>query len=153
MNGHEHANPAWKTDDCELLRELYWSRRCEVAESLLKHVFTKKEIGRACHIYDLEEKVKKIQREITNQREAAEDRNHLLEAANLIVNCTGGCDNSFMGQENKINEKIVCEVEMIAKRLRSWWGNYRSRQDRKVYGENPDPPSRAPEPPPAPPNV
>lgn len=151
MDGHGKTNPAWETGDSSILREVYWERRCKLAESLLKHVFTKKEIGRACHIYDLETKVKELQKQITIQREAAEYRNRQLKAANLIVCCTGGCDTGIMGSKEAISEEIVCEVERTAKRLRSWWNNYRYRQDRKVYGENPDPPFRAPKPPPAPP--
>lgn len=154
MEGHEQTNPLWKTNDHHLIRVIYWERRCELAESLLKHVFTGKEIGRACHIHDLETKVKELQHEITFQREAAEYRNRQLKAANLIVSCTGGCDDGIIGSKEAISEEIVCEVERTAKRLRSWWNNYRSRQDRKVYGENPDPPigRLRPEPPPSPPN-
>lgn len=150
MDGHERTSPSWRTDDYHLMRTIYWERRCELAESLLKHVFTKKEIGRACHIHDLEIKVKKLQIEITHQRKAAEYRNRQLEAANLIISCTGGCDDGVIGDKDKVTEEIVSEVERTSKRLRSWWNNYKYRQDRKVSEENSDP---RPEPPPAPPNT
>ena len=61
MNGNESIGPKWKDHESEVLRTIYWERRCELAESLLKHVFTGKEIGRACHIHALEEKVKNLQ--------------------------------------------------------------------------------------------
>lgn len=128
MEGHEQTNPAWKNNDDEIIRTIYWEQRCELAEELLKHVFTNKEIGRACHIHDLEKKVKKLQKEVTFQREVAEYRNRQLKAANLIVSCTGGCDTGIIGFPDKITEEIVTEVERIAKRLRGWWVNYQSRQ-------------------------
>lgn len=130
MNGHEQTNPDWRDSDCEILRTEYWKERCILAEKLLRHVFTKKEIGRACHIHDLETKVKHLQNEITNQREAAECRNRQLKAANLIVLCSGGCEGGILGSRDKIDEELVSEVEMIASRLRLWLVNYRSRQAR-----------------------
>lgn len=131
MNGNEPVNPAWQSDNCELLRTIYWERRCELAEGLLKHVFTGKEIGRACHIHALEEKIEKLQSEITFQREAAEYRNRQFKAANLIVSCTGGCDTGIIGSKDKINEELVCEVERTAKRIRSWWVNYQYREQHR----------------------
>jgi len=130
MNGHEPANPDWKDSDCEILRTSYWQKRCSLAEKLLRHVFTKKEIGRACHIHDLETKVKQLQNEVTNQREAAEYRNRQLKAINLIVLCSGGCEGGILGSKDKIDEELVGDVETIASRLRSWLTNYRSRQVR-----------------------
>ena len=132
MRGHERTDPSWKDDDREILRTIYWERRCELAEKLLKHVFTNKEIGRACHIHDLEVKVKNLQRTVTDQREASEYRNRQLKAANLIVCCTGGCDTGIIGSKGEINEEIVSEVERTAKRLRSWWENYKYKQEQRV---------------------
>lgn len=131
MNGHESTNPAWKEDHSPMMRELYWQRRCELAEELLKHTLTNKEIGRACHIHDLEEKNNRLKAEITHQREAAEYRNRQLIASNLIVSCSGGCETGIMGCKDKINEEVVAEVERTAKRLRSWWTNYQFKQARK----------------------
>ena len=128
MEGHERNNPNWKNDDCEILREVYWRERCVLAEQLLKHVFTNKEIGRACHIHDLEEKIERLQDEVTHQRKAAEYRNNQLRAANLIVSCSGGCEDGVIGDKDKVNEEMVSEVELIAKRLRSWFVNYRGRK-------------------------
>jgi len=131
MDGNEPVDPAWKDDCSEILRTVYWQRRCELAEKLLRHVFTKREIGRACHILALEEKVKALQSEITSQREAAEHRNRQLRAANLIVSCSGGCDGGIIGSKENVDEKLVCEVERTANRLRAWWNNYRSRQQNR----------------------
>ncbi len=132
MKGHERTDPSWKDDNNEILRTIYWERRCELAEGLLKHVFTRKEIGRACHIYDLEVKVKNLQRTVTDQREASEYRNRQLKAANLIICCTGGCNTGVIGNKDNINEEIVVEVERTAIRLRSWWNNYIYKQERKA---------------------
>lgn len=132
MEGHERTNLAYKNHDKSIMREIYWEERCRLAETLLKrHVISNKAIGRACHIYDLEEKVKTLQDQITYQRGAAEHRNHQLKAANIIVSCTGGCDTGIIGSKDKINEKMVCEVETIAKRLRHWWNTYQYRQRNK----------------------
>ena len=120
MNGHEQTNPKYKTDETSLLREFYWESRCELAEKLLKHVLTEKEIGRACHIHDLEAKVRKLRNELTYQREAAEYRNRQLKAVNLVVSCYG-CDAGLIGDPESINESMVFEVEQIAIRLRKWW--------------------------------
>lgn len=127
MNGHKPMNPDWEKSDCEILRNAYWEERCALAERLLTHVFTKKEIGRASHIHDLEAKVKHLQREITNQREAAEYRNRQLKATNLIVSCSGGCENGIFGSRDRIDEELVGDVETIASRLRSWLTNHNSR--------------------------
>ena len=132
MKGHEQTNPAYKDHRDPIMREIYWEERCRLAETLLKrHVISNKEIGRACHIYDLEEKVKTLQNQITCQRGAAEYRNRQLRAANIIISCTGGCDTGIIGSKDQINEEVVCEVETIAKRLRHWWNNYHHRQKNK----------------------
>ncbi len=129
MNGHERNNPAWK-NECDILQAIYWRDRCGLAENLLKHVFTDREIGRACHIHDLEIKVKRLQREITILREVAEYRNTQLKATDLIVSCTGGCKGSTIGSKDEVDEETVCEVERIAQRLRTWLGNYQARKAR-----------------------
>lgn len=127
MDGHERNNPDWASAESEILRMVYWRDRCGLAEKLLQHVLTRKEIGRACHIHDLEIKVKKLQREVTHQREASEYRNAQLRAANLITYCTGGCKGGICGSDEAITEEVVAEVEMIAKRLRSWLINHNGR--------------------------
>ncbi len=131
MEGHERNNPNWAIGNSKILQTIYWKDRCLFAEHLLKHVFTCREIGRACHINDLEEKVVKLRKEITYQREVAEYRNKQLKAANLIVLCTGGCEGGIMGNDDKIDETAVSNVEMIAKRLRSWLTNHYYRSNNK----------------------
>ena len=131
MDGNEPVNPAWQNSDRELLRTVYWEERCRLAERLLNHVFTKKEIGRAYHINALEKKVGKLQEEVTHQRKAAEYRNRQLRAANLIISCTGGCDTGVIGSKESINEELVGEVERTAKRLRTPPHNYQSKRGRK----------------------
>ncbi len=128
MKGHERTNPDWATSDCEILKIAYWEERCALAEKLLENVLTKKEIGRACHIHDLEEKVKQLQFEVTNQREAAEYRNRQLEVTNLIALCSGGCKGGILGSDDKVTEEMVSDVEKIAERLRSWLVNHHGRK-------------------------
>ncbi len=140
MDGHEQTNPDWQHSDCEVLRTVYWEERCVLAEKLLKLAFTKKEIGRACHIHDLETKVKHLKNQITIQREAAEYRNLQLKATNLITLCSGGCENGILGSKDKIDEKLVSGVERIAIGLRSWLVNYRCRQARKTPPKPPPSP-------------
>lgn len=127
MTDNERNDPSWLNSEHDILREMYWKDRCLLAETLLQHVFTRKEIGRACHIHDLEIKVKKLQREITNQREISEYRNVQLKAANLITYCTGGCEGGICGSDEKVDEAMVSNVETIAKRLRSWLVNHNCR--------------------------
>jgi len=129
MNGHEPHDPAWADSEHSCLREVYWRDRCLLAEDLLKYVFNQKELGRACHIRDLEHKVKSLKDEITHQRIAGEVRNRQLKAANLIVLCTGGCDGGLFGNNDDINEELIAEVERTAKRLRMWYNNYLSRKN------------------------
>ncbi len=140
MDGHEQTDPDWKHSDSEVLRTVYWEERCALAEKLLRHVLTNQEIGRACHIHDLETKVKNLQNQITNQREVAEYRNRQLKTANLIVLCSGGCEGGILGSQDKIDEELVGDVEKIARRLRTWLTNYRGRQERKVSPKPPPPP-------------
>lgn len=124
MDGHERNNPKWADGGSEILRSVYWEERCRLAESLLHKLLTNQEIGRACHIHDLEIKVKRLQEEINEQRLISEYRNRQLRAANLITYCTGGCKGGICGFDEKIDEALVSEVETIAKRLRSWLINH-----------------------------
>lgn len=132
MNGHECNNPEWASNENAIIREVYWKDRCRLAEELLKHVLTRKEIGRACHIHDLEIKVKRLQDEITEQRLIAEYRNGQLRAANLITYCTGGCKGGICGYDEKVDEELVSEVEKIAKRIRIWLTNHDHREKNKI---------------------
>ncbi|KKN98900.1 hypothetical protein LCGC14_0141410 [marine sediment metagenome] len=124
----KHAeNPSWEFDDSDLIKMYYWRDRCRLAEKLIQHVLTRKDVGRALHIHGLEEKLRKLQEEMTHQRIAAEVRNKQLKAANMIVCCTGGCEGGIIGSSDKVEEELVVEVERTAKRLRQWWENRKHR--------------------------
>jgi len=124
MDGHERNNPSWARDENKMLRMIYWRDRCGLAEKLLEHVLTRKEIGRACHIHDLEIKVKRLKKEVTEQKLVSEYRTRQLKAANLITLCSGGCIDGILGSYEKIDNNFVSDVERIAKRLRTWLTNY-----------------------------
>lgn len=124
MKNYEQNNPAWANDSSDIIKMLYWRERCFIAEKLLNNFLDQKEIGRACHIDALETKVERLKEEIRYQQGVAEYRNRQLNAANLITLCTGGCPGGIMGDGNKIDEQTVCDVEMIAKRMRSWFVNH-----------------------------
>lgn len=127
VKGHERCSPSYRNSDSEVLRDYYWKARCFFAEKLLSGMLDGKGIGRACHMYDLEEKIKDLKHQMTIQRQAAEHRNNLLKASNLIVSCTG-CEEGFFGSKEKITEGVVKSTEEIAKRLRTWWGHQKSRE-------------------------
>lgn len=121
--GRERCNPSYRNSDKEVFRDYYWKARCFFAEKLLGNVLDNKEIGRACHMHDLEEKVEHLKRQLTIQREAAEYRNNQLKASNLIVSCTG-CEEGFFGSKEEITEEVVKSTEEIVRRLRIWWTNH-----------------------------
>ena len=119
---------SWQDEEEPILRVAYWRDRCFLAERLVGKTLTKQEVGRARHIDGLEEKFKRQAEEITTMRDIAVYRNRQLEAANLIIRCNGGCTGGVIGSPEKIDEKLVAEVERTAKRLREWWSNYQYRQ-------------------------
>jgi hypothetical protein len=105
---------------------LEYKRRAERAERLLDEHLTPKEVGRAHHMKDLEEKNKSLKREVRLMQEKAEVFNIQLYATGLIVHCTG-CLPGAPDNYQDLTEEKVKEVEWIAKRLRSWWENNKDR--------------------------
>jgi hypothetical protein len=107
-----------------ILEYLECQRRAERAERLLTDKLTPKEVGRAHHIADLEEKNVKLKSEVRIMQEKAEVFNDQLYATGLIVNCTGCMPGAPANYENLTEDKVR-EVEQIAQRLRTWWNNNR----------------------------
>jgi hypothetical protein len=103
-----------------------WRKRAESAERLLSKNLTSQEIGRAHHIADLETKNARLKQQVRMMQEKAEEVNKILFATKLIVNCTGCLPGGPDDCENLTEEKIQ-EVENIAKRLRTWWNNNKSK--------------------------
>lgn len=87
-------------------------------------------MSQADHIRGLEAKCRAQARQLTIMREAAEDRNAMLDASGVIVNCTGCFRGGPKGWELLTHAEIearVVHAEDIAKRLRTWWTNIQWR--------------------------
>jgi hypothetical protein len=101
-------------------------------ESLLKSEYrNNKSLRRAVHVADLEQKNKKLRSEIRVMQECAERHNREAYATGLIVNCTG-CERGGPFNANELTEERVRQVELIAKRLRTWWDNHVDRKQREA---------------------
>jgi len=78
------------------------------------------------HIRHLETKNQRLKHEIRIMQQKAEIFNDRLFATELIVGCTGCVPGGPRNYKN-LTEARVCEVERIAKRLRTWWENNKGR--------------------------
>lgn len=92
---------------------------------------TEKELNRAVHVADLEEKVARLKREVRWMQEASERRNKEAWATGLIVHCTG-CEAGAPENASDLTEEKVKAVEGVARRLRAWWNNHTARLERKA---------------------
>lgn len=94
---------------------------------------TNKALNHAMHVADLELKVKRQAETIREMQEKAERFNKLLFATGYIVNCTG-CEAGSPDKAEELTEEKVQYVEMLAKRLRTWWDNhqYRIKQNQET---------------------
>lgn len=95
-----------------------------------------KSLRHAQHVADLESKNKKLREEVREMQVCAERHNRLLYATGLIVNCTG-CDRGGPFNAEELTEEKVNEVELLARRLRSWWNNHQWRLRRAAEQESP----------------
>ncbi len=107
-----------------LMELMAMEERALRAERLLNADLTTKEVGRAHHIADLEQKNKRLKKEVRMMQQKAEVFNRQLFATGLIVNCTG-CIPGAPANYQDLTEEKVQEVEHIAQRLRTWWNNNR----------------------------
>lgn len=71
---HREPNPAWNCAD-DFRRAWYFEKRAMLAERILSHALNGKEIGRAHHIKDLEEKNWQLKQTIGIMQDALHDRN------------------------------------------------------------------------------
>lgn len=124
----EPTCPNWKHSGDPVLEAHYYRERCYLAERIIREVLTGKQIGRAHHMADLEDRVKTLRREVRIKQEAAERRNLKLRATNMIVGCTAACTDATFEDAGVIDEAFVAEVERIATRLRSWFNNWEARK-------------------------
>lgn len=107
------------------------SRERERLEKILKRSYTKEELKRIDHLHGLEEKNKKLKKEVRYMQLKAEEFNNLLYATGLIVNCTGCIAGAPANYENLTEEKVK-EVEIIAGRLRIWWDTNKNRINKEI---------------------
>ena len=91
--------------------------------------YTEKDLNRALHVSDLEEKVKRLKKEVRDMQVYAENHNRTAYATGLIVNCTG-CDAGEPLNGGELTEDRVKEVEVLASRLRTWFDNHKYRLER-----------------------
>lgn len=99
----------------------------ERLESVLRSTYhTAKDLNHAKHMADLEEKCRRQGEEIRFLQDKAHEHNVTAYATGLIVNCTG-CEAGKPFQGEELTEERVREVETIAKRLRIWFTNHKSR--------------------------
>lgn len=113
----------------------YYTARKEIdrLRNVLKSDYhNDKSINRALHMADLEEKNRRLKREVRAMQEAAEKKNVTLKATGLIVGCTG-CEAGAPTNSENITEATVQRVENIAIRMRTWWENHKGRHPEKVY--------------------
>lgn len=97
-------------------------------ESLLRSEYhTDKDLNRAKHMADLEQKCKQQGETIAYLQACLTRRNRELFATRLIVNCTG-CEEGAPYKSNELTEERVQAVERIATRLRRWWNTHLYRK-------------------------
>lgn len=106
---------------------MVYSVQVERLTKTLRSKFTNDtSMNRAIHLSDLEEKNKKLKREIQNLTEINTSYKNDNYATGLIVRCTGCLAGKPLDGENLTEEKVK-DVETIAKRIRTWYNNNKSR--------------------------
>lgn len=100
--------------------------KVRVMRRILNADLTPKEVGRAHHIADLEQKNRRLKREVCGMQVKAEEFNSLLFATGLIVHCTG-CIPGAPANYKDLTDARVKTVERIARRLRKWWDTNKHR--------------------------
>ena len=111
----------------------YWHADQELRriQRILRSQLTPKELARAQHMADLEQKNAVLKLEIRQMQIAAERHNVESYATGLIVNCTG-CWWGRPADAESLTEEEVAAVEGIARRLRTWWEGEKWRRKRNA---------------------
>ena len=133
----QHCRDTWGQYIKLVHESCEWERRARRAERLLVDGLAPKELARAHHLKDLEEKNERLKCEVRAMQLKAEQFNRQLFATGLIVNCTGCIPGAPAGFVD-VTEERVKEVEHIAGRLRAWWNCNRSRLERIKQELKPD---------------
>ena len=105
--------------------------RADKLESILLQIITEKELKRSFHMLHLEKKNERLKHEIRVMQEKAEYFNKQLYATGLIVRCTG-CEAGKPFDGENLTEDKVRLVEVLARRLRTWWDGHVARQLREL---------------------
>lgn len=106
---------------------LEYQREYYRLKNILKSTYhTDKDLNRALHMADLENKVKELQNNIRTMQEKAEYFNKVLYATGLIVNCTGCFRGRPKGGEYLTEEKMR-QLEHLVSRIRIWFNNHKWR--------------------------
>ena len=110
----------------QLMTEKKLTKRLKLI--LKRDYHTQKDMRRAEHMADLEQKVNRLKSEVTCMRESAERHNIGAYATGLIVRCTG-CETGQPFEGNDLTEDRVKMVERISGRLRTWFINHQYRAE------------------------
>ena len=86
---------------------------------------------------DRDETIKRLRREITHMREAAEERNRQLDALGIVW-CSGGCPGGMLRfhPDREVTAQMVADLWRNAKRAASW---YVSRAGKHLPGADREP--------------
>lgn len=71
---------------------------------------------------DRDETIKRLRREVTHMRKAAEERNHQLDALGIVW-CSGGCPGGMLRYhpDREVTAQMVADLWRNAKRAASWY--------------------------------
>lgn len=73
----------------------------------------------------MDDKIEKLRHEIRVMQVSLENKNKQLSMLNNVW-CTGGCESGFVNKE-MLSEEMVSKAEQYAKRLRTYFENYKNR--------------------------
>lgn len=78
-------------------------------------------------IEELEIKISRLKRELTNQNHALRQRNIALDALHYVW-CSGGCQTGMHRFDGgSLTEGVLLQAESAVKRMRTWFDNKRCR--------------------------
>ncbi|WP_341706489.1 hypothetical protein [Halopseudomonas sp.] len=78
-------------------------------------------------IAELEIKINRLKRELTNQNHALRQRNIALDALHYVW-CSGGCQTGMHRFDGgSLTEGVLLQAESAVKRMRTWFDNKRCR--------------------------
>lgn len=115
-------------------------KKLKILRRALGELYPPEAQGKILQLAEYRNKITKLKADVTRQREALEDRNRTLFATGLIVSCTG-CRAGAPDNWQDLTEDRVAEVELLAKRLRTWFDNDQWKQAREKKNGAPEGPT------------